>query len=192
MSASDFGRDYNENQLAEIMSGSDLVGDIVSNWLENGRDLPTIAFCVNVAHANFVTIEFNKAGVNAEVMTAETPHDQRQVMIHRFETGATKILVSVGVLVAGFDSDVRCIIYARPTKSEIRWIQCIGRGLRTAPGKETCLIFDHSGTVHRLGFPDAIEYDFLLDSSDGMKEAAVRAAEERAEKSPKSVPNVTS
>ncbi|WP_228745891.1 hypothetical protein, partial [Klebsiella pneumoniae] len=27
----------------------------------------------------------------------------------------------VGVLVAGFDSDVRCIIYARPTKSEIRW-----------------------------------------------------------------------
>lgn len=188
MSASDFGRDYNETQLAEIMSGSDLVGDIVSNWLENGRDLPTIAFCVNVAHANFVTIQFNKAGVNAEVMTAETPHDQRQVMIHRFETGATKILVSVGVLVAGFDSDVRCIIYARPTKSEIRWIQCIGRGLRTAPGKDTCLIFDHSGTVHRLGFPDAIEYDVLLDSSDGMKEAAARAAEERAEKIPKECP----
>ncbi|MDE9537233.1 hypothetical protein KKI91_21850, partial [Xenorhabdus bovienii] len=32
--------------------------------------------------------------------------------------------------VAGFDSDVRCIIYARPTKSEIRWLQSIGRSLR--------------------------------------------------------------
>ncbi|EOM2409000.1 ATP-dependent helicase, partial [Escherichia coli] len=48
-----FGRDYNEEQLASIMGSSDLVGDIVRNWLENGEDLPTICFCVNVAHANF-------------------------------------------------------------------------------------------------------------------------------------------
>ncbi|EIB9782680.1 ATP-dependent helicase, partial [Salmonella enterica subsp. enterica serovar Teshie] len=109
---------------------------------------------------------------------------ERQTIIHRFETGATKIIVSVGVLVAGFDSDVRCIIYARPTKSEIRWLQAIGRGLRTAPGKESCLIFDHSGTVHRLGYPDSIEYDDLPGKSDGMEESARRAAEERTEKLP--------
>ncbi|WON77811.1 DEAD/DEAH box helicase [Serratia sp. UGAL515B_01] len=183
--SADYGADYNENQLAEIMCGSDLVGDIVDNWLQNGRDLPTVAFCVNVAHANFVTLQFNKAGINAEVMVAETPHEERQLIIHRFETGATKIIVSVGVLVAGFDSDVRCVIYARPTKSEIRWLQALGRGLRTAPGKESCLIFDHSGTVHRLGFPDAIEYDELPSKCDGMKESAARAAEERQEKLPK-------
>ncbi|MEP9212320.1 DEAD/DEAH box helicase (plasmid) [Enterobacter kobei] len=180
----EYGSDYNETQLAEIMCGSTLVGDIVQNWLENGRDLPTIAFCVNVAHANYLTIQFNLAGVNAEVMTADTPVDERQTIIHRFETGATKIIVSVGVLVAGFDSDVRCIIYARPTKSEIRWLQALGRGLRTAPGKESCLIFDHSGTVHRLGYPDSIEYDDLPGKSDGMEEIARRAAEERAEKLP--------
>lgn len=180
----EYGSDYNETQLAEIMCGSTLVGDIVQNWLESGRDLPTIAFCVNVAHANFLTIQFNQAGVNAEVMTANTPVDERQTIIHRFETGATKIIVSVGVLVAGFDSDVRCIIYARPTKSEIRWLQALGRGLRTAPGKESCLIFDHSGTVHRLGYPDSIEYDDLPGKSDGMEESARRAAEERAEKLP--------
>ena len=179
-----YGTDYNETQLAEIMCGSTLVGDIVQNWLENGRDLPTIAFCVNVAHANYLTIQFNQAGVNAEVMTADTPAEERQTIIHRFETGATKIIVSVGVLVAGFDSDVRCIIYARPTKSEIRWLQAIGRGLRTAPGKDSCLIFDHSGTVHRLGYPDSIEYDDLPGKSDGMEEGARRAAEERAEKLP--------
>lgn len=115
-SSLEYGRDYNETQLAEIMCGSTLVGDIVQNWLENGRDLPTIAFCVNVAHANYLTIQFNLAGVNAEVMTADTPVDERQTIIHRFETGATKIIVSVGVLVAGFDSDVRCIIYASQQK----------------------------------------------------------------------------
>lgn len=184
----EFGTDYDESQLAEIMCGSDLVGDIVDNWLRHGRDLPTVAFCVNKAHANFVTMQFNKAGINAEVMVAETPHEERQVMIHRFETGATKIIVSVGVLVAGFDSDVRCIIYARPTKSEIRWLQALGRGLRTAPGKDACLIFDHSGTVHRLGFPDSIEYDDLPSKSDGMKAAAASAAKEREEKLPKECP----
>ncbi|WP_145533708.1 DEAD/DEAH box helicase [Yersinia alsatica] len=181
----DCGRDYNENQLAEIMCGADLVGDIVDNWLQNGRDLPTVAFCVNVDHANYVTLQFNKSGINAEVMVAETPHEERQLIIHRFEMGATKIIVSVGVLVAGFDSDVRCVIYARPTKSEIRWLQALGRGLRTAPGKESCLVFDHSGTVHRLGFPDSIEYNELPSKSDGMKDSASREAEERTEKLPK-------
>ncbi|ELI8402980.1 DEAD/DEAH box helicase [Yersinia enterocolitica] len=183
--SAEFGSDYNETQLAEIMCGADLVGDIVDNWLQNGRDLPTVAFCVNVAHANYVTIQFNKVGINAEVMVADTPYEERQLIIHRFEMGATKIIVSVGVLVAGFDSDVRCVIYARPTKSEIRWLQSLGRGLRTAQGKESCLIFDHSGTVHRLGFPDSIEYNELPSKSDGMKDSASREAEERTEKLPK-------
>ncbi|EFK1647154.1 DEAD/DEAH box helicase [Escherichia coli] len=184
----EYGRDYDESQLAEIMCGADLVGDIVDNWLCNGRDLPTVAFCVNKTHASFVTRQFIKAGINAEIMIAETPHDERQLMIHRFETGATKIIVSVGVLVAGFDSDVRCIIYARPTKSEIRWLQAIGRGLRTADGKASCLIFDHSGTVHRLGFPESIEYDELPGSSDGMKAPSSSRLEEREEKLPKECP----
>lgn len=77
-------------------------------------------------------MEFSRAGVTVEVMTASTPHEERQLTIRRFEQGITKIIINVGVLVAGFDSDVRCIIFARPTKSEIRWIQTLGRGLRAA------------------------------------------------------------
>ena len=179
-----FGSDYNEEQLSEIMCGADLVGNVVQNWLTNGENLQTVCFCVNVKHANFITIEFNKNGVSAEVMTAGTPHEERQLIIRRFEQGITKVLVNVGVLVAGFDSDVRCIIYARPTKSEIRWIQCLGRGLRSAPGKEQCKIFDHSGSVHRLGFPDSIEYDELSSKEDGMKKAK-RSDQDREEKLPK-------
>lgn len=171
---SGYGSDYNEEQLGTVMSEVKLVGDIVKNWLENGQDRPTICFCVNVAHANYVTMEFSRAGVAVEVMTASTPHDERQLTIRRFEQGITKIIVNVGVLVAGFDSDVRCIIYARPTKSEMRWIQTLGRGLRTAPGKDHCLIFDHSNTVNTLGYPDDIEYDYLPATSDGMEDAPVR------------------
>jgi superfamily II DNA or RNA helicase len=52
----------------------------------------------------------------------------------------------------------------------MRWIQTLGRGLRAAPGKDHCLIFDHSGTVNKLGYPDDIEYDYLPSSSDGMED----------------------
>lgn len=181
----EFGTDYKEDEIAEIMSGADLVGDLVDNWLVNGENLPTICFCVTVSHANFVTVAFNRAGVNAEVITAETPYDERSVIIHRFEQGATKIIVNVGTLVAGFDSDVRCIIYARPTKSEIRWVQCLGRGLRKAPGKDRCLIFDHSGSVHRLGFPDDIEYDELPSKNNGMEDSSSFRENVKTDKTPK-------
>ncbi|QNO00986.1 DEAD-like helicase [Serratia phage vB_SspS_OS31] len=181
-----YGRDYNETQSGEVMSDPTLVGDIVKNWLENGEDRPTICFCVNVAHANYVTVEFSRAGVMVEVMTASTPHEERQLTISRFEQGITKIIINVGVLVAGFDSDVRCIIFARPTKSEIRWIQILGRGLRPAPGKDHCIIFDHTGTVHQMGYPDDIEYDYLPATSDGMEDAPARVVKnEQPERLPK-------
>ncbi|PHS60942.1 MAG: helicase [Flavobacterium sp.] len=182
----DYGEDYVESQIAEIMGDSKVVGDIITTWLEKGENEPTIAFCCNVSHANYLTVQFNRSGVKTEVMTADTPPDERQQITGRFEDGITKIICNVGVLVAGFDSDVRCIIYARPTKSEIRWIQCLGRGLRTAPGKKRLIILDHSGTVHRLGFPDQIEYNELPSENDGLDEvSAKRKEKEKKEKLPK-------
>lgn len=184
-----YGSDYNEDQLAEIMGGAELVGDIVKNWLKHGEDRPTICFCVNKSHAAFITMEFNRTGVAAEIMVDDTPPEERRMIIHRFEQGATKIIVNVGVLAAGFDSDVRCVIYARPTKSEIRWLQTIGRGLRTAPGKDVCRIFDHSGSVHRLGYPDDIEYDDLPGKNDGMKVSSSSQQKEKREKKPTECPH---
>ena len=69
-----------------------IIGDIISTWLEKGENEPTIAFCCNVSHANYLTVEFNKAGVKAEVMTAHTPPDERQQIVRRFEDGITKIV----------------------------------------------------------------------------------------------------
>jgi DNA repair protein RadD len=66
-----------------------------------------------------------------------------------------------GCLTTGVDWDVRCIILARPTKSEILFVQIIGRGLRTAEGKEDCLILDHSDNHLRLGFVTDIHHAAL-------------------------------
>lgn len=188
-SFSEYGEDYLEKEIEEIMQGAKVVGNIVDNWLCNGENLPTIAFCCTVLHANHLANSFGSVGVKAEVMDSSTPHEERDRIVKRFEGGITKIICNCGVLIAGFDSDVRCIIYARPTKSEIRWVQATGRGARPAKGKERCLLFDHSGTVHRLGMPDQIEYYELPKESDGMDKAEkARKEKEQKEKLPKECP----
>jgi superfamily II DNA or RNA helicase len=46
------------------------------------------------------------------------------------------------------------------------YVQVIGRGLRTAHGKENCLVLDHSDTTMRLGFVTDIHHDHLDDGKE--------------------------
>jgi len=155
--------DYELKSLGVAMSKGNLVADIVTTWLERGGDRPTICFCVNRVHAKHVQEEFKTAGVAAEYMDAYTDLDKRADIFAKFASGKVRVLCNVGVLTTGFDADVRCIILARPTKSEILYTQMIGRGLRTAKGKDHCLILDHSDTTLRLGFVTDIHHNELDD-----------------------------
>jgi superfamily II DNA or RNA helicase len=82
---------------------------------------------------------------------------------YRFASGEYAVVCNVGVLTMGVDWDVRCIVLARPTKSEMLFVQIIGRGLRPAADKDYCLILDHSDTTSRLGFVTDIHHDELDD-----------------------------
>src|SRR5215472_4632017 len=53
------------------------------------------------------------------------------------------------------------------------FVQCIGRGLRTAEGKDCLLLLDHSGTTERLGFVTDIDVQHdRLDDGRPKKDAA--------------------
>mgnify|MGYP006267023245 CR=1 FL=1 len=153
--------DYNLKDLGEAMDNGALVADIVTTWLEKGQNRQTVCFAVNRTHAKHIQKQFEDAGVFSEYMDAFTPMDERAEIIKRFQNRDTQILCNVGVLTTGFDADVRCIILARPTKSEMLYVQMIGRGLRPAIGKDHCLILDHSDTTIRLGFVTDIHHDRL-------------------------------
>lgn len=157
--------DYEAKGLGEAMDKGHLVADIVSTWLERGEGRSTICFAVNRVHAKHIEMQFKEAGVAVEYMDAFTDLEDRTAIVERFGNGETKVICNVGVLTTGFDADVRCIILARPTKSEILYTQMIGRGLRTANGKDHCLILDHSDTTLRLGFVTDIHKDKLDDGT---------------------------
>ncbi len=171
------GDDYDKAQLSAVMSESGLVADVVENWRQHGEDRPTLCFAVDRAHAKRLQAEFAAAGIPTDYVDCNTPPDECEAIRVRFAAGTTRVVCNVGVLTTGVDWDVRCIILARPTKSEMLYTQIIGRGLRTAEGKQDCLIFDHSETTLRLGFVTDIHHAEL---DDGKQRAGAKAAKNEA------------
>ena len=168
--------DFDLKQLGEAMDQGALVADIVSTWLERAESRQTVCFAVNRLHAKNIQKQFEAAGVMVEYMDAFTPMDERSDIIRRFENRDTQVICNVGVLTTGFDADVRCIVLARPTKSEMLYVQMIGRGLRPAKGKDHCLILDHSDTTIRLGFVTDIAHTELHNGAKNHKTATKQEA----------------
>jgi DNA repair protein RadD len=172
--------EYRDDDLSAVMSGKTIVGDIVANWLERGEGRPTLAFCVDRAHAAAVHAQFKAAGVASEYVDGETDREERKAVLARFRRGETMVICSIGVMTTGIDEDFRCIIMARPTKSEILWLQMIGRGLRTADGKENLVIFDHADNTLKLGMVTDIHHERLRTvASDAAEKAKKDGPEER-------------
>jgi DNA repair protein RadD len=153
--------DYQEGDLAEAMNKADLVADVVSTWVERAERRPTLCFAVDRAHAKHLQAKFHEAGIAAGYVDAYTDSTERKRIAAAFHRGDIPVVCNVGVLTTGVDWDVRCIILARPTKSEMLFVQMIGRGLRIADGKADCLILDHSDNHTRLGFVSDIHHDEL-------------------------------
>jgi DNA repair protein RadD len=158
--------DFHEGELAKAMDLSVVTGDIVETWLKRGEGRSSFCFCVNRRHAQHVAERFLEAGVAAEYMDRATFREDREAIFARFRSGETRIICNVGVLTTGVDLDVRCIVDAKPTKSRILFVQTIGRGLRTAAGKDKLLILDHAGNHLRLGMVTDIGEDHLDDGRE--------------------------
>jgi superfamily II DNA or RNA helicase len=179
--------DYAEDELAEAMDKPHLTADVVSTWLKLGESRPTLCFAVNRAHAHSLERDFRHAGVACGYIDGNTDRAERDEIRRAFELGDIRVVVNVGVLTTGVDWDVRCLILARPTKSEMLYVQIIGRGLRSAEGKADCLILDHSDTTMNLGFVTDIHHEKLSDGSE--RKASASRRPERPAPKPKECPS---
>jgi DNA repair protein RadD len=180
--------DYDLEELGDTMNKPKLVADIVETWLTKAEYRPTLVYAVNRAHAANIADAFNKAGIPCGYMDGTTPIEDRDIMCNRFRRGELRIIANVGVLTTGVDLPfVSCLVLARPTKSEMLYVQIMGRGLRRANGKTDCMILDHSDTTLRLGFVTDIHHTKL---NTGKKDEASKS-KERDEPLPKECPSCT-
>ena len=142
------GNDFNMEQVESIMNRKVINQKVVEEYLNHAEGRKTVVFCSTIEHAEDLLEEFIDQGVNADLVTGETPKAERAQTLHDLAHGDVEVVVNVSVLTEGFDAPpVSCIILTRPCSQKATMVQMIGRGLRTVDPEE---------------FPDLIEKDCIV------------------------------
>lgn len=170
-------KEYDMEQVESIMNRRVINERVVREWLDRAADRKTVVFCSTIKHAKDLLDEFTANEINAEIVTGDTPKDDRAQILHDLEFGDVQVVVNVSVLTEGFDAQpVSCIVLTRPCSYKSTMVQMIGRGLRIIDPdihpdivKTDCLVLDfgtsiitHGGldeTVNLDGAPEAQEGD---------------------------------
>lgn len=181
--------DYQTGELGKLMSSPKITGDVLQNWLRIANGKRTLLFAVNKAHGQSLVDEFLRAGIAAELLTDNDDEETREEVIARLEKGQTTVVVNCFLMAYGVDIPaVECIVLARPTRSVVMFLQSVGRGLRPAPGKESCILIDHGRVVENLGRPTD-DFGWTLDDERNInKDAAETQARQNADERPRTCP----
>lgn len=169
--------EFQEKSASEAMSDAVIIGDVVKTWKERSTGDKTFAFCVNRAHAREQIQAFHDCGIQFGYIDANTDMQDRVRIFAQTRHGEIAGIASVGCLIQGVDEDCRNIIDAAPTRSLMRHVQKIGRGLRTADGKEMCVILDHAGNSLALGLVTDINITELDTHKPGEKGETDKSAD---------------
>ena len=154
--------------IDNLVTGNDVRARLVVNeWRRLASDAAhsrAIVFCVSIPHAEFMTDWLKRAGLPAACVVGTTNPEERRRAPQRLLSGELCALVTVDLYNEGVDLPmVDTLLLLRPTQSPVLFQQQIGRGLRLAPGKESCVILDFVGQ-HRTEF----RFDRLLSSLTGL------------------------
>jgi len=164
--------DFDMGEVERIMNKRAINERIVQEWQEKAGNRKTVVFCSTVVHAQDVCDEYRRANVRTELLTGETPSEERKQTLHDLEHGDVQVVVNVAVLTEGFDAPpVSCIILTRPCSYKSTMVQMIGRGLRTIdpeehPGiiKKDCIVLDFGTSVLTHG---SLDENVDLEGSEG-------------------------
>lgn len=180
--------DYNVGQSGAALLDASAPKAIARSLVEHASSRTrTLVFTPTVAVADEVAYECRMEGFAAEMVSGETPLEERRAILRRFEAGETSVLANCAVLTEGYDCPaVDCVVVARPTKSRSLYTQMVGRGTRRHPEKNDCLILDVVGAseLHSLvrlptlfGLEHPLEWE---GSGEGIAVALMEQAEEAA------------
>jgi ATP-dependent helicase IRC3 len=164
--------DFVDSELESALLNADAPKHVVAAYQEHAAGRKALVFTPTVWLAHDMAEAFQNAGIAGEALDGTTPDDERRDILLRLHSGETSVVCNCAVLTEGFDEpSVDCIIIARPTKSKPLYIQMVGRGTRTYPGKADCLVLDVVGVTQRHSIMTASEIFDLDLRSRSVKEA---------------------
>lgn len=120
-----------DDEATDAMMNEATLNATVRAIVDHSMGLSTIAFGASMPHCRAVAEALVANGVTAEVVVGPTTSRDRRAIYRRFRSGQTQVLVTVDVLTEGADFPCcEVVVLARPTRSQSRLVQCVGRGLR--------------------------------------------------------------
>ncbi|MBP5525338.1 MAG: DEAD/DEAH box helicase [Paludibacteraceae bacterium] len=161
----DIEGDYKVSALERVMDNSSIRAQLLDSYLKLAKGKKGIIYSISRKHSDHICEEYQKAGISIVRIDSKTPKNERTLYVKRFKEGSIDIIVNVDIFSEGFDCpDIEFIQLARPTKSLVKYLQQVGRGLRPTSGKNRCIILDNVGLHLTFGLPDedrAWENDFI-------------------------------
>ena len=169
--------DFQMKELHETLDVTPCIERLFDSFERFAYDKKGIVYAIDIAHAEHIAEYYREQGVNAIALSSKTDMKERKKAVEAFRTSSIivhpqllkdkpiQVLVSVDLFSEGFDCpDVEFIQMARPTLSLAKYLQMVGRGLRTNEGKKCCTIIDNVGLYRTFGLPSGErdwEYYFL-------------------------------
>lgn len=151
------GADYDERSLLAEYERSgfyDKLSNTVVKVLQPKSGIPrkgVLVFTAFTREARQLVNKLQSLGVNAAIVTGETPKKEREAILEGFKRREIKVVANVGVLTTGFDYPaLDTVVLARPTKSLGLYYQMVGRAIRPFEGKDGWIV-DLSGNYSRFG-----------------------------------------
>lgn len=163
--------DYGDRQLGEALTRSMAPERIVDAYREHALGRQAITFVPTVDFAYLLAERFETAGVRARVIHGAMPVGERRRYLDEYQRRRVAVLINCMCLTEGTDlPETGCVIVSRPTMHEGLYVQMVGRGLRTHPGKLDCVVLDVVGASKRHALMGAIdligERDSATDGDD--------------------------
>lgn len=153
------GGDFVVSQLAKAIDKTDLVDACADELVRIGADRKRwFCYGATVEHCHHIRDALRARGITAEVISANTPHLERDRSLAMLKAGHLRAIVNVATMTTGVDvPELDLIALMRNTRSPVLAIQISGRGMRTSPGKADCLFVDFTDTLQALGPIDLIK-----------------------------------
>ncbi|TWT91674.1 DUF3427 domain-containing protein [Neorhodopirellula pilleata] len=145
---------YRVDDLDRLYTGNDvraqLILEKVCDTVLNLADVRGLAFCVSVAHAEFMARFFDDNGVPAIALSAQSTDDERNTAQQRLRDRGVNFIFVVDLYNEGVDiPEVDTVLFLRPTESLTVFLQQLGRGLRLHFDKECLTVLDFIGAQRK-------------------------------------------
>lgn len=152
----DIEGDYKTSALEKKIDTPRIRAQLLDSYLKYAKGKKGIIYSISRKHSDHICMEYREAGINIVRIDSKTSKDERKLYVDRFKNGLIDIIVNVDIFSEGFDCpDIEFIQLARPTKSLVKYLQQVGRGLRPTTGKDNCLILDNVGLHFQFGLPNS-------------------------------------